>query len=355
MEKPHRYPRSAVDKSSFVRLLPSKTPCRPSATVVYRSGVESFHLALTAKEKASSPTTAVRAARRATQPGHVSSVCSLLSVSVSRSPAICLLETWDGQNYPGGDVNAWSGLHILNEGNTPTFEVYRGARFFKSVVDVTACSPALLNRAEEWQVVRDLTSSDHNAVTFAVRMEGRSGPQSLTGTRVYNTTKARWYEFGAAMDAPVTERALTVEMSPELELLKKDARTKKRRIHNAASSRPEPVVGEYVQAKEIYERAAAKAQTASWKRFYSVRTSWRPSWRKPSSLMTGSIMTIRIMRKATDGDDQPPVTSGDLSGVDPPFTGIEVKNALKAFHPRKVPDIDAFTSDICQAAIFRDL
>ncbi|GBP97786.1 Putative 115 kDa protein in type-1 retrotransposable element R1DM [Eumeta japonica] len=71
----------------------------------------------------------------------------------------------------GGDVNAWSvwwgserndargvdlcdfldseGLHILNEGNTPTFEVYRGDRLLKSVVDVTACSSALLDRAED--------------------------------------------------------------------------------------------------------------------------------------------------------------------------------------------------------------
>ncbi|GBP97306.1 Putative 115 kDa protein in type-1 retrotransposable element R1DM [Eumeta japonica] len=99
----------------------------------------------------------------------------------------------------GGDVNAWSvwwgsehddargvdlcdffdaeGLHILNEGNTPTFEVYRGDRLFRSVVDVTACGSALLDRVEEWQVVRDVTSSDHNAVTFAVRMGKRSGPR----------------------------------------------------------------------------------------------------------------------------------------------------------------------------------
>ncbi|GBP23610.1 hypothetical protein EVAR_80227_1 [Eumeta japonica] len=38
------------------------------------------------------------------------------------------------------------GLHILNEGNTPTFEVFRGDRLLKSVVDVTACSSALLDR-----------------------------------------------------------------------------------------------------------------------------------------------------------------------------------------------------------------
>ncbi|GBP21028.1 Retrovirus-related Pol polyprotein from type-1 retrotransposable element R1 [Eumeta japonica] len=202
-----------------------------------------------------------------------------------------------------GDVNAW--------------RVWWGSEHDDargSVVDVTACGRLLPDRVEEWQVVRDVTSSDHNAVTFAVRMGKRSGPRPPTGTRVYNTAKARWSEFAAAMDAALAERALTVEMvesvdscdrldgivetyteciqqaceiaipprnskrrlkfpwwSPELEGLKKDARTKKRRIRNAAPSRREYVVGEYVQAKEVYERAAAEAQTASWKRFCSAQ------------------------------------------------------------------------------------
>ncbi|GBP23609.1 Putative 115 kDa protein in type-1 retrotransposable element R1DM [Eumeta japonica] len=61
------------------------------------------------------------------------------------------------------------------------------------------------------------------------------------------------------------------------------------------------------------------------------------------------------VRRRTDGSSQPPEAPGDLPGVDPPFTGAEVRFALKAFHPRKDPGIDGFTSDICQAAIFRDL
>ncbi|GBP85100.1 hypothetical protein EVAR_51219_1 [Eumeta japonica] len=68
--------------------------------------------------------------------------------NVPRSRALCLLKTWNRQN---NNVNAWSmwwgserddargvdlydffdaeGLHILNESNTPTFEVYRGTVF----------------------------------------------------------------------------------------------------------------------------------------------------------------------------------------------------------------------------------
>ncbi|GBP47015.1 Retrovirus-related Pol polyprotein from type-1 retrotransposable element R1 [Eumeta japonica] len=357
----------------------------------------------------------------------------------------------------GGDVNAWSvwwgserndargvdlcdfldseGLHILNEGNTPTFEVYRGDRLLKSVVDVTACSSALLDRAEEWQVVRDVTSSDHNAVTFAVRVEGRPGPRPLSGTRVYNTAKARWSEFAAAMDAALNERTLTTEMvksvgscdqldevvetytecirqacdaaiprkssntrglkppwwSPELEGLKRDARTEAAHP-KCGPGRREYVVGKYV-AREVYERAVAEAQTASWKRFCSAQDGeslWDGIYRviretgknrEDVLLKTDSGQVIgpdesatllaetffpddradtddpyhTEVRRRTDGSSQPPEASGDLPGVDPPFTGAEIRFALKAFHPRKAPGIDGFTLDICQAAIFRDL
>ncbi|GBP61694.1 hypothetical protein EVAR_43632_1 [Eumeta japonica] len=162
--------------------------------------------------------------------------------------------------------------YVLNEGNT-TFEVYRGDRLFQSTVDVTGGSSALLDRAEKWQVVRGVTSSDHNAVTFNIRTGGRSEPGPFRGTRIYNTAKARWSEFLTAFDNAKEERALTAGMvevvdscdrldevvdlytecvqhacdtaiprkrsmrrlklpwwSPELEGLKKDANTKKRRI-----------------------------------------------------------------------------------------------------------------------------
>ncbi|GBP24852.1 hypothetical protein EVAR_14185_1 [Eumeta japonica] len=63
----------------------------------------------------------------------------------------------------------------------------------------------------------------------------------------------------------------------------------------------------------------------------------------------------RDEQRQPEGDDQPPVISGDLSRVYPPFTVVEIKNALKAIHRRTVPGIDEFTSDICRATIFRDL
>ncbi|GBP83805.1 Putative 115 kDa protein in type-1 retrotransposable element R1DM [Eumeta japonica] len=214
-----------------------------------------------------------------------------------------------------GDVNAWS-----------VWWVERGG---------CDCGSALLDRVEEWQVVRDVTSSDHNG--HVCRANGEAVRSSAPP--VHGSTIQQRLDEG----------------------LKKDARTKKRRIRNAAPSRREYVVGEYVQAKEVYERAAAEAQTASWKRFCSAQDGeslWDGIYRviretgknrEDILLQTDSGLVLspnesatllaetffpddRVdtdyphhaeVRRQTDGDDRPPATSGDLPGVDPPFTGAE--------------------------------
>ncbi|GBP61749.1 hypothetical protein EVAR_31077_1 [Eumeta japonica] len=189
---------------------------------------------------------------------------------------------------------------------------------------------------------------------LTVRVGRRSDPRPPSGTRVYSTAKARWSEFGETMDAALNERALD-----------------RRDGEICGLVRP--------------TRRAAEAQTASWKRFCFAPDK--------ESLWSGIYRVIREMgknredvllqdsgrvlgpdesaiflaetlfpddrvntddpyhtevRRQTDGDDRPPVTSGDLPEVDPPFTGAEVKNALKAFHPRKAQGNDGFTSDICR-------
>ncbi|KAJ8734417.1 hypothetical protein PYW07_014968 [Mythimna separata] len=233
----------------------------------------------------------------------------------------------------GGDVNAWSQwwgsvsenhrgaeycsfLHeqdfqILNSGQTPTFEIYRGDRWCTSIVDVTACSLSLLGKMEEWRVERGLTSSDHNAITFSMRLEKALEPLRPVSTRIYNTRKAKWSEFGSHLKANLTEKQITKvrisnALGPEdlenileeytnaihcscdeaipklgspkysakppwwnstLDLLKKDAVRKKRRIRNAAAHRREYTIEIYVTAKNKYTLAATEAATASWREF----------------------------------------------------------------------------------------
>ncbi|KAJ8736730.1 hypothetical protein PYW07_000001 [Mythimna separata] len=233
----------------------------------------------------------------------------------------------------GGDVNAWSQwwgsvsenhrgaeycsfLHeqdfqILNSGQTPTFEIYRGDRWCTSIVDVTACSLSLLGKMEEWRVERGLTSSDHNAITFSMRLEKALEPLRPVSTRIYNTRKAKWSDFGSHLKANLTEKEITKvrisnALGPEdlehileeytnaihsscdeaipklgspkysakppwwnstLDLLKKDAVRKKRRIRNAAAHRREYTIEIYVTAKNKYTLAATEAATASWREF----------------------------------------------------------------------------------------
>ncbi|GBP96455.1 hypothetical protein EVAR_48118_1 [Eumeta japonica] len=75
----------------------------------------------------------------------------------------------------------------------------------------------------------------------------------------------------SACDSSHTAKALDTKSKTEFEGLKKDANTKKWHVRNAAPSRRRHLVEEYVSAKKIYERAAADAQTASWKRFCSAQ------------------------------------------------------------------------------------
>ncbi|GBO98306.1 hypothetical protein EVAR_84188_1 [Eumeta japonica] len=85
---------------------------------------------------------------------------------IPRPREVGLLEARDEQNHPGGDVNAWS---VVGQG--PSLAKYGGRE----------CSPLYwIERRNE--VVRGVTSSDHNAVTFNVRTGG--GRKALTAGTV---------------------------------------------------------------------------------------------------------------------------------------------------------------------------
>ncbi|GBP92805.1 Putative 115 kDa protein in type-1 retrotransposable element R1DM [Eumeta japonica] len=312
---------------------------------------------------------------------------------IPRPREVGLLEARDEQNHPGGDVNAWSvwwgserddagnrtlrlprrgGLHVLNRRNIPRSK-YTGDRLLRSTVDVTACSSALLDRAEEWQVVR---------------------------------AKARWSEFLTAFDNAKEERALTagtVEVVDSCDRLDRswictpNASSTRATLPYRESARCEteaPLVESRTRGAErdantksvASKRSLADAGMWSrnmesvWDGIYRViRNTGRN--REDVLLINDSGQTCspnesavllantffpddRVdtdgpyhteLRRRTDGSIRPPEASDILSEMDPPFTGAEVKMALKAFNPKKAPGIDGFTSDICQAAILRDL
>ncbi|KAJ2946800.1 hypothetical protein O0L34_g12863 [Tuta absoluta] len=232
----------------------------------------------------------------------------------------------------GGDANAWSHwwgsvredprgqelfdalndmeLHILNQGNEPTFDTIRGGRQFRSHVDVTMCSDGLLCDIHDWKVDKGITSSDHNALTFSIQLNKHDPQTQIKSTRRYNTKKADWEKFKTELKEYIHKKDINVDKinrintkeelhleiekyidsvrqaseksippkkitnkytlpwwTERLENLKRDMVTKKRRIKCAAVRRRPHVIDQYLQAKDLYEQEATQAQTTSWKEF----------------------------------------------------------------------------------------
>ncbi|XP_048480282.1 uncharacterized protein LOC119694816, partial [Plutella xylostella] len=261
-----------------------------------------------------------------------------ISPYIERTKAVCeKLSSFTANILIGGDINAWShwwgspsenprgqdyvsflsemDYQVLNSGNTPTFEVYRGGKLHSSFVDVTACSTPLLGKINNWYVDRDLTTADHNAITFTLAVGGKLKPIPRTTTRRYNCNKANWEDFDSLLHQSLVRRNINVNTirsaksheelesyiqayiesieeacehaipktgnrktnttppwwTPELNTLHKDVLRKKRRIKNAAPIRKEHVLREYIEAKEEYLKKASEAQTESWKTFCTAQ------------------------------------------------------------------------------------
>ena len=348
-----------------------------------------------------------------------------------------------------GDVNAWSqwwgsikedergrdycaflnemGFHLLNNGDTPTFETFRNGRMYTSIIDVTACSQQLLGKIYDWEVNRSLITSDHNAITFTLRLGRPLESATLPTTRRYFTKKAKWFDFSALFKIQLEDRVITLDFirdvktpaeldtlitsytdaihdacvktipklkakvgnpippwwSSELEALKADALRKKRRIKNAAPSRRNLVIEEYMQAKVIYAEEVTRKSTQGWKDFCTSQdkeSMWdkiyrviRNTSRRQEDLLLknqkGLTLTpqksaellaetfypddnvlmdqpnhMRIRELANDG-----VFEGNID--DPPFAMEELETILNTQNPKKAPGPDGLTADICVAAI----
>ncbi|CAH2085315.1 unnamed protein product [Euphydryas editha] len=202
------------------------------------------------------------------------------------------------------------GLVILNKGETPTFDVISGGQRYTSYVDITAASPGLLDLVDNWRVRDDLTSSDHNGISFEIHLQRIRQNYIKQTTRTYNTKKANWSQFREKLGQIMQETQITIKhinninsgseldnavdklvnamkiasgyaipkikskeilaipwWSEELAMLKRQVATRKRRIRCAAPVRRQMVVEEYLKAKARYETEVRDAQTASWRNF----------------------------------------------------------------------------------------
>ncbi|XP_063835567.1 uncharacterized protein LOC135084759 [Ostrinia nubilalis] len=224
--------------------------------------------------------------------------------------------TWWGstvEDHRGKELSGTleeSGLQVLNNGDTPTFDTVRGGRAYTSHVDITACTADLLDVVDNWRVDQTVTSSDHNTILFHIALRKSKGLKVERTTRLYNTKKADWDIFRRvlleqklannitvetvnniltktdleslvqkytscitvackeSMPAKKTKEVLGVPWwNDELARLKRVTTTFRRRIKNAAPHRRDIVVAQYLEKKEAYECQAKKAQIDSWKAF----------------------------------------------------------------------------------------
>ncbi|XP_053618054.1 uncharacterized protein LOC128679687 [Plodia interpunctella] len=340
----------------------------------------------------------------------------------------------ESENERGTEYNAFINemdYHILNTGNTPTFEVWRRNVLCTSIVDVTACSSSLLGKIRNWKVDRTLITSDHNAITYTLELGVRLQHAAAPTTRVYNTKKANWLAFDETLLSLLAERDITParvgeivtgeEMeilteayitaireacesaipkigrrrqgtplpwwTEEIEHLKRDLVRKKKRIKNAAPHRKEHVLQEYNEAKALYAKQSAEAQTRSWKEFCTKQereSMWdgiyrvlrKTSGRKEEPLLRGPDGKTLDPKQSADllantfypedavvtdtpyhtqlrkiVQETPQKRLGELKEDDPPFTEAELEAVLQEQNPKKAPGPDGFTSDICARAI----
>ncbi|CAH2090550.1 unnamed protein product [Euphydryas editha] len=102
------------------------------------------------------------------------------------------------------------GLCLLNQGETPTFDTIRGGVRYSSYVDITAVSLDLLSLVNGWRVCEDLTSSDHNGISFSIKSKHINKNNIKQTTRRFFTKKANWDQFNGKLGQIFIEHNFTI-------------------------------------------------------------------------------------------------------------------------------------------------
>lgn len=320
------------------------------------------------------------------------------------------------------------GLHVMNSGSVPTFDTIRGGKRYKSHVDITVCSESMINHIDEWRVDTDITSSDHNAIMILIKTKKELGINIKYGsTKIFNTRKVNWGQFREKVAQLLIDNNINkVEVekidnaqqleeivnkytdiitkacnenipklkkidktylpwwNENLDRMKADMNTKKRRIRCAAPRRRRWVIEVYLKAKTEYELEASKARTLGWKEFcgkqdgesvwdgiYRVIAKTKKRHEDIPMVMNGRTLepkeSAKVLAETFFPDDYREGETDEQREIreaaektnewipedknDPPFTVAELRYAVKSFNPKKAPGLDGFTADICEAAI----
>nr|XP_037877578.1 uncharacterized protein LOC119631162 [Bombyx mori] len=209
------------------------------------------------------------------------------------------------------------GLHILNEGDVPTFDTIRGGKRYQSRVDVTFCTEDMLDLIDGWRVDEDLTSREILTIPW-------------------------WSEKLAEM--------------------RKETNTMRRRIRNAAQDRRQHVVDEYLKQKENMSRKLERPKPGAGRSSVGSRIGKGCEWSPLDPEKSAKLLAETFYPEGEEEDNdehaeirrRAKISEGVHDEYVPSFTVNELKHALKSFNPKKAPGADGLTSDICTHAVDLD-
>ncbi|XP_052754177.1 uncharacterized protein LOC128201403 [Galleria mellonella] len=109
------------------------------------------------------------------------------------------------------DIISAEDMSVVNEGDTPTFEVIRNGLRIQSIPDVTIASSNLAHQISNWHVnLSVMVSSDHNPIQFEIGVPQCVDKNKVKSTLIYNTKQANWVGFKEDLIRYVTISGLTI-------------------------------------------------------------------------------------------------------------------------------------------------
>ncbi|KAH9528758.1 hypothetical protein DERF_002674 [Dermatophagoides farinae] len=99
-------------------------------------------------------------------------------------------------------------LHILNEGNRPTFDTVRGQRRLTSCIDLTLVNNNLIDQINNWHIHDEIHLSDHRPITFTITDQCIDHQQNQSTTK-WNTTNINWTEWSSDIEYQLHDHNLS--------------------------------------------------------------------------------------------------------------------------------------------------
>lgn len=221
-------------------------------------------------------------------------------------------------------------LEIINRpNNPPTFHNRAGA---KSNIDVTLSNGTAFGRVNNWKVWDNLTTSDHNLITFDITKTFHQEEQVARYDRRYNIRKANWDRLRAEFRPPTFEsddinhraseitKSISEAMTLSIPLLKnhkpvsnrpwteeltrlrtRARKARKRYQQSAIEGERQNLLLAYRNIKDQYKQKIYEVKTKSWEEFVERCLVVDP-WGMPYKIVSQKIRSPALFSSLEKSD-----------------------------------------------------